>query len=249
MVDEGSGGGAVTQAEMALFTRQLGAMLDAGVDVLRALKIAGQNSGSEALIEAGREIGRYLEDGREFHDAISHQPELFGAFYVEMTRQGEADGMLGRSLLAIADSLDHGPGGALSAAGVGGATDTGAVLSTLGAVALGVGGLHAVAALLPAERRARWVTPASLLWAGSCLLVSGRALAREPRPGPVMPLPPQLLPGKAPERLRAETDGVVRSALDEQDEERQERGPGRTSPGLPFGDPEPPGWDGRPVGG
>src|SRR5438105_12357877 len=149
----------VTPAELASFTRQLGAVLDADVDVLRALRIASEHTGSAQLVEIARQLARYLEDGQELHQAIARLPGLFDPFYVEMTRQGEADGVLGKALLAVADYLDRlvdlaqRPNGGLSVqstappgsdAGVAAAT-----MSTLGVLAFGAGGLWALAAARP----------------------------------------------------------------------------------------------------
>src|SRR3712207_1102793 len=98
---------AVTTAELAQFTRQLGAMLAADVSVLRALSIASRHSGNDRLVAVAQDIALVLTDGREFHQAVSRHPELFDSFYVEMARQGEADGVLGQALLSVADYLDH----------------------------------------------------------------------------------------------------------------------------------------------
>jgi len=212
--------------ELATFTRQLGAMLAAGVDVLRALRIASQHSRNERLQAAARDIARRLEDGREFHQAIGPLPDLFDSFYVEMTRQGEADGQLGQALLAVADYLDRADGGAAAPNGPGGSAPAGVAgltMTTLGVLALGAGAIWGVAAadLLPIA----WLGPLAVAWAGLCLLAGGGLLRRlrEPAARPT-------LPGKTPERRVAETEAVVRSALDEQAEER-EPGP-RSSPGL-----------------
>src|SRR3954470_16794678 len=138
----------ISTPELASFTRQLGAMLDAGVDVLRALRIASQHTGSTALVEMARHLCRYLEDGRELHEAVARHPEVFGPFYVEMTRQGEEDGVLGKALLSVADYLDRLPDGASPAAEAAAAPPAGgspaaaaSTLRTLGAIALGTGGI------------------------------------------------------------------------------------------------------------
>src|SRR4051812_42916126 len=89
----------VMPAELATFSRQLGAMLDAGVDILRALRVAGQHTGNERLVAASRDISLRMKEGREFYQALASSSDIFDAFYVEMIRQGEAEGMLGKSLL------------------------------------------------------------------------------------------------------------------------------------------------------
>src|SRR5436309_2546740 len=102
----------IKPAELAVFTRQLGAMLEAGVNILRALRISSQYTGNAQLVDVAQAVSRYLGDGKEFHQAISRHPNVFDPFYVEMARQGEADGGLGPALLAVADYLDHTAGNA-----------------------------------------------------------------------------------------------------------------------------------------
>lgn len=180
---------AVSTPELAKFTRQLGAMLDTGVDVLRALRVSGQLTGNPRLLEATREVGERLEDGREFHRAITACPDLFDAFYVEMARQGERDSQLGKALLSLADYLERtsapsempvpiattvhsGPSAAV----------TGLTMTTLGVMAVGAGVVWGVSAasLLPVE----WTGPIAVLWSGACLLAGGWLLGRirEPQP-------------------------------------------------------------------
>jgi hypothetical protein len=227
----------VGPAELATYTRQLGAMLAAGVDVLRALRIAGQHARNERLLAASREIARRLEDGREFHEAIAPQPDLFDAFYIEMTRQGEADGQLGPALLAVADYLERSAGlGAPGPAASGGLSEgaAGLTMTTLGVLALGAGVIWAISAaeLLPMA----WLGPLAVLWSGICLLCGGGLLRRVRRPTPAAGLPP-----KTPARRLAETDAVVRGALDEQAEESELTAPSRPrrAPGLNGKGPTP----------
>jgi hypothetical protein len=220
----------VTHPELASFTRQLGAMLHAGVNVLRALRIASQHSGNQALIEASVTVSRALEDGKEFHQAIARYPDLFGPFYVEMARQGEIDGMLGQALLGVADYLDH-----LAAAGAPLAEPhpvpvaapatpplvATTVMMTLGVLALGAAGVGALAAFQVLDER--WLTPLAAAWAGVCLLAGGWLLRRvtpatqQPATSPLLPR----LPPKSAQRRAAETEGIVRSALQEQAEEEE----------------------------
>jgi hypothetical protein len=220
----------VSTAELAVFTRQLGAMLAAGVDVLRALRIASQHTGNDRVIAAARDIALRLEDGREFHQAVAPNPQLFNRFYVEMTRQGEADGQLGQALLAVAEYLERSAGitGETSVAPAGTVSSGVAALtmSTLGVLALGAGVVWAVAAadILPIQ----WLGPVAVLWSGFCLLCGSWLLRRVRQPAALPPISP--LPPKTQERRVAETEAVVRSALDEQQEAEEAAAP--PEPGL-----------------
>jgi hypothetical protein len=220
----------VSNLELASFTRQLGAMLHAGVNVLRALRIASQYSGNRSLMDASVSISRALEDGKEFYQAIGRHPNLFGPFYVEMARQGETDGMLGQALLGVADYLEH-----LSAA-ENPVSETRAaiitqpaspshvattVMMTLGVLALGAGAVGGLVSFQVLDER--WLTPLAAVWSGFCLFAGGWLLRRvtptlQPTPEPQLPN----LPPKSPQRRAAETEGIVRSALQEQAEEEEQ---------------------------
>lgn len=222
----------VSPAELASFTRQLGAMLDAGVNVLRALRIASQHTGNPRLILVSQEISRLLKDGREFHQALAPHPELFDPFYLEMARQGESDGLLGKALLSVADYLDrlasgpHAAPGALLAPHGGGGVQTPVAATTMtviGVQAIGAAVVWALATALPDRLPLEWLGPIAALWCGVVLLSGAWVLRRIRQPAaPAAVDRPAPLPPKAPERKAAETEGLVRSALDEQAEEEEE---------------------------
>lgn len=196
---------AVPTPELAKFTRQLGAMLDANVEVLRALRVSGQLTGNPRLLEATKEVGLRLEDGREFHRAITTCPDLFDPFYVEMARQGESDGQLGKALLSLADYLERistpqqepviqtihaGP-----SAGVAGLT-----MATLGVLSIGAAVVWGMSATrwIPLE----WTGPVAAFWSGVCLLGGAWLLrrVREPKPTslPEVTPAPEALPDPLP---------------------------------------------------
>lgn len=230
MQPAGTEKGTVSPAELAAFTRQLGAMVDAGVDLLRALRVAGQHSGNPRLIEVSRQVALRIEDGRDFHRSLAVAPELFDTFFVEMARQGETDGTLGEALLAVADYQDRllraqevGEEAGVEAVPGGAARVVSTTFTTLGILALGAAVLWGVAAaqVLPLV----WLGPIAAFWSGVCLLVGAALLRRlrqsarpAPAPRPPLPLPPQ----KSPERIQMETEGLVRATLLEQAEELEQ---------------------------
>jgi hypothetical protein len=223
----------VTPQELATFMRQLGAMLDAGVEVLRALRVATQQSGSPTLAAASQDVARLLGDGQEFHQALLTHPELFDPFCIEMARQGEHDGTLGRALLAVSDYLDHMPAPVPAAAALTSAPGlttpppptAGVVLRTLGAGAVSLALLWGLSTAAPHLLPPEWLGPAAALAAGVCLLYGGSLLRGAAPSVPVQAVPePPKLPPKSPERKQAETEAVVRNAVLEQDEARESAG-------------------------
>lgn len=221
----------VRAADLATFTRQLGAMLDAGVDVLRALKVASQHSGSARLEEASRHIAEKMTEGKEFYQTLAPYPDLFDPFYVEMARQGENDGLLGKALLSVADYLDQlalrqGPQTLPPTSGAPAWLAALAML-ILGVQALGAAAIWSIATARPEILSLSWTGPLAAFWCAVCLLSGSWILSRlrQSRPaGPAGPAPrPVPLPPKSPTRRMAEAEAVVRSTLLDQEEAREPR--------------------------
>ncbi|MFN3652761.1 MAG: type II secretion system F family protein [Armatimonadota bacterium] len=236
---------------LASFTRQLGAMLQAGVDVLRALRIASSHSGDARILAASGEISSLLEDGRELHVALARHPQIFGPFYVEMARQGEQDGTLGQVLLSVAEYLERladletpaaAPAEVTVSAEVSAPVAPASFAPAAGAALLGAGVavlVHALGAISAAAAAAL-----ALLWAGAVLLYASsrqRTAAPPASPRAAAPPPPRPVPPpKSRERVQAETEGIVRAAVIEQDEEQEQQpeDPARAFDSDPFGDAE-----------
>ncbi|HEU4752702.1 MAG TPA: type II secretion system F family protein, partial [Armatimonadota bacterium] len=181
------------------------------------LNIASHYTGSDRLIMVAREVAAALADGRKLHQALARHPDLFDPFYIEMARQGETDGALGEALLAVADYLDHRHEEHADCTQLTSraAPRTPAVaLMALGIAAAGSGCLWAAAAggVLPGD----WVGPLAALWSGAVLTVAGMRLARPEAGAAVHPRPEA--PARPAERRAAEAEGIVRSALMEQQE-------------------------------
>ena len=175
----------VSPDEMERFTRQLGVLLSAHVDMLRALDVAAQQSGSARLVATARSIAAAMADGREFHAALARHPDLFSAFYIQMARQGEADGVLGAALLAVSDYLAREPGVSAPASAPGGAPAAlvspipsrtagrlvAAPMFAIALAALGSGILLAGEFLfgIPPD----WTGALAVAWSGICLGLGG----------------------------------------------------------------------------
>jgi Type II secretion system (T2SS), protein F/ClpX C4-type zinc finger len=173
----------ITSQELAVFCRQVGAMMVAGVDILRAIHVAADQSGSERLQRVAAYLCRDLENGRLFAVAVARYPDLFSPFFVSMVRQGEREGVLGQVLTSMADYLDreHGAAPGHVDGGAGGTFNIDEAIEklkplifwqmlTLGAIALGVAGLWW-------SRMLEWLPAGSFgpnvaLWVGLCILLS-----------------------------------------------------------------------------
>lgn len=78
-----------------MFTRQLAAMVGAGVPLLRALTALAEHiTESPVLQKILRGIIRDVEGGASLGDALAKYPNTFNPVYVNMVRAGEAAGIL-----------------------------------------------------------------------------------------------------------------------------------------------------------
>ena len=96
------GGNKVKSDDIVMFTRQLSAMISAGVPILRALTSLGEHTDSPALGKVLKGIVRDVEGGAPFADALAKYPNTFNDVYVNMVRAGEAAGILDDILKRLA---------------------------------------------------------------------------------------------------------------------------------------------------
>jgi type IV pilus assembly protein PilC len=96
------GGAKVKSDDLVIFTRQLSAMVGAGVPLLRSLNSLEQHSESPALKSILISIIKDVEGGSPLADALEKYPNTFSDVYVNMVRAGEAAGILDDILKRLA---------------------------------------------------------------------------------------------------------------------------------------------------
>lgn len=96
------GGNKVKSDDLVMFTRQLSAMVSAGVPLLRALNSLEQHTESAALRKVLGTIIKDVQDGSALGDALAKYPNIFSDVYVNMVRAGEAAGILDEILKRLA---------------------------------------------------------------------------------------------------------------------------------------------------
>ncbi len=97
----------VNLGELGLFSRQLAAMLDAGIPLTRALFTLGRQSGNPALQDAVENVARSVEGGMGFSDALKGYPGIFNDLYVNMIQAGEVGGTLEEMLKHLSNQLER----------------------------------------------------------------------------------------------------------------------------------------------
>ena len=95
-------GGASTKV-LTTFTRQLSILQDAGLPILRSLKILEGQCKGGALKNALIDVCDDIEAGSTLSEAMSKQPKVFDRLYVNMIKAGEAGGALEIILQRLAE--------------------------------------------------------------------------------------------------------------------------------------------------
>ena len=96
------GGNKVKSDHIVIFTRELSAMVSAGVPLLRALNSLQGHSESPALKKILESVTKDVEGGAPLADSLEKFPNTFSSVYVNMVRAGEAAGILDDILKRLA---------------------------------------------------------------------------------------------------------------------------------------------------
>src|SRR5205807_4373822 len=95
--------GGVSSKTLCTFTRQFSVLQDAGLPVLRSLKILEGQMKPGALKNALIDVVDDVESGSTLSEAFAKHPKCFDRLYVNMVKAGEAGGALEVILKRLAD--------------------------------------------------------------------------------------------------------------------------------------------------
>jgi len=96
----------IEPADLLLFSRQMYALLKAGVPIMRALAGLQESSNNAAFKEVLRDIRENLDSGRPLSVGMQRQNGVFSAFYVAMVYVGETTGRLEEIFLRMFEHLE-----------------------------------------------------------------------------------------------------------------------------------------------
>lgn len=91
---------------LALFTRQLATLIDAGLPLLKAMRVLETQQKQGALKDALLGMGEAVEGGSTFSESLSEHPKIFNKLFVNMVKAGEAGGVLEVVLNRMAEFLE-----------------------------------------------------------------------------------------------------------------------------------------------
>jgi type IV pilus assembly protein PilC len=95
----------VKTSDLTMFSRQLSAMLKAGIPITRALHTLSRQTSNSTFRIALENISRNVEGGMNLTDAFGAYPKIFSDLFISMIRAGELGGILDDSLLRLSDQL------------------------------------------------------------------------------------------------------------------------------------------------
>jgi type IV pilus assembly protein PilC len=99
--------GGVPLKDLTLFTRQLSILQDAGLPILRSLKILADMQKPGRLKNSLLDVCDEIEGGANLSEAMSKSPKAFDRLYCNMIRAGEAGGALEVILRRLAEFMER----------------------------------------------------------------------------------------------------------------------------------------------
>jgi type IV pilus assembly protein PilC len=98
--------GKVSAKILTQFTRQLSTLVDAGLPILRSLRILEQQQKPGPLRLGVRMVADDVEGGLSLSEAMAKHPRAFDRLYTNMVRAGELGGVLDVILQRLADFME-----------------------------------------------------------------------------------------------------------------------------------------------
>src|SRR5712671_7923741 len=87
-------GGKVKSKVLTTFTRQLATLVDAGLPLLRGLRVLEKQERNPTLKNILGDLALSIEGGSTFSEALAQHPKVFNRLFVNMVKAGELGGVL-----------------------------------------------------------------------------------------------------------------------------------------------------------
>jgi type IV pilus assembly protein PilC len=96
-------GGGVKPKVLTTFTRQLATLVDAGLPLLRGLRVLEKQERNANLKAILAQLATSIEGGSTFSEALAQHPKVFNRLFVNMVKAGELGGVLEVVLKRLAE--------------------------------------------------------------------------------------------------------------------------------------------------
>ncbi|MEO5804782.1 MAG: type II secretion system F family protein [Verrucomicrobiota bacterium] len=91
---------------LGVFTRQMATLVEAGMPLLRGLRILEEQERNPNLKRVIGEISAVVEGGDSLSEAVAHHPKVFNRLYINMIKAGEIGGVLEVVLKRLAEFIE-----------------------------------------------------------------------------------------------------------------------------------------------
>ena len=96
----------VKPRHVRLFTRQLATLLEAGLPILRSLKLLAEQEPDRRFKSVITGLAASIEGGNSFSEALAQYPKIFNRLYLNLVKAGEISGSLELTLKRLADFME-----------------------------------------------------------------------------------------------------------------------------------------------
>jgi type IV pilus assembly protein PilC len=98
--------GKVKSKVLTAFTRQLATLVDAGLPLLRGLRVLEKQERNPTLKSIIAELALSIEGGSTFSEGLAQHPKVFNRLYVNMVKAGELGGVLEVVLTRLSEFME-----------------------------------------------------------------------------------------------------------------------------------------------
>lgn len=99
--------GSVKTQEKITFARNLGAMIEAGLPLARALSVIEKQSRNEKFKSVVRDLSEGIKKGNSLSQTMGESPKVFSKLFVAMVQAGEESGKLVETLKVVGDQIEQ----------------------------------------------------------------------------------------------------------------------------------------------
>ncbi len=100
-------GSGIKTEQRITFTKNLSAMLGAGLSLSRALSVIERQTRNKTLKAIVTDIQEEVRKGSGFHEALAKHANVFSPLYIAMTKAGEESGNFAESLRIVAHQMEQ----------------------------------------------------------------------------------------------------------------------------------------------
>lgn len=98
--------GRVKPKVLTVFTRQLATLVEAGLPLLRGLRVLQKQERNPTLKRIIGELSNGIEGGSTFSEALAQHPKVFNRLYINMVKAGELGGVLEVVLKRLSEFME-----------------------------------------------------------------------------------------------------------------------------------------------